>query len=55
MAWMAQDVHPSGASGEAALATAKKVKATPALQAKGFVELLADVARFPPERLHGAG
>ncbi|PTM38810.1 creatininase family protein [Bosea sp. 124] len=55
MAWMAQDVHASGAAGDASLATAEKGKATAALQAKGFVELLADVARFPLERLHKAG
>jgi creatinine amidohydrolase len=56
MAWMAQDVHPSGAAGDASLATVEKGKATAAFQAKGFVELLADVARFPLERLHvGAG
>jgi creatinine amidohydrolase len=55
MAWMAQDVHPSGAAGDASLATAEKGKATAELQAKGFVELLADVARFPLERLHEAG
>ncbi|WP_349236302.1 creatininase family protein [Bosea sp. AAP35] len=54
MAWMAQDVHPSGAAGDASLASAEKGKATAALQAKGFVELLADVARFPLERLRGA-
>lgn len=51
MAWMAQDIHPSGAAGDASLATAEKGQATAALQAKGFVELLADVARFPLERL----
>ncbi len=55
MAWTAQDVHPSGAAGDASLATAEKGKATAELQAKGFVELLADVARFPLERLHEAG
>jgi creatinine amidohydrolase len=55
MAWMAQDVHPSGAAGDASLATAEKGKATAELQAKGFVELLADVARFPLERLYAAG
>lgn len=52
MAWMAQDVHPAGAAGDASLATAEKGKATAAFQAKGFVELLADVARFPLERLY---
>lgn len=55
MAWMAQDVHPSGAAGDASLATAEKGKATAAFQAKGFVELLQDVARFPLASLHKAG
>jgi creatinine amidohydrolase len=55
MAWMAQDVNPSGAAGDASLATADKGKATAELQAKGFVELLADVARFPLGRLYEAG
>lgn len=55
LAWMAQDVHASGAAGDASLATAEKGKATAAHQARGFVELLADVARFPLERLHEAG
>jgi creatinine amidohydrolase len=54
MAWMAQDVHPSGAAGDASLATAEKGKATADLQAKGFIELLADVARFPLELLYRA-
>ena len=39
---------------DASLATAAKGKATAEFQAKGFVELLADVARFPLERLHRA-
>jgi creatinine amidohydrolase len=55
MAWMAQDVHASGAAGDASLATPEKGKATAELQAKGFVELLADVARFPLATLHEAG
>lgn len=55
LAWMAQDVHASGAAGDASLATAEKGKATAAFQAKGFVELLADVARFPLWKLHKAG
>lgn len=54
-AWMAQDVHSSGAAGDASLATAEKGKATAAFQAKGFVELLADVAKFPLANLHKAG
>lgn len=54
-AWMAQDVHPAGVAGDASLATAEKGKATAALQAKGFAELMADVARFPLTKLHKAG
>jgi creatinine amidohydrolase len=54
-AWMAQDVHPSGAAGDASLATAEKGKATAAFQAEGFAALLADVARFPLPKLHEAG
>jgi creatinine amidohydrolase len=52
-AWMAQDVHPSGAAGDASLATAEKGRLTAAFQAKGFVELLDDVVRFPLARLTG--
>ena len=55
MAWMAQDVNGSGAAGDASLATAEKGKATADLQAKGFSELLADVAKFPLSKLHKAG
>ena len=54
-AWMAQDVNRSGAVGDASLATAEKGKATAALQAKGFAELMADVARFPLDTLYEAG
>ncbi|SEF66625.1 creatininase family protein [Bosea lathyri] len=54
-AWMAQDVNASGAAGDASLATAEKGKATAAFQAKGFAELLADVAKFPLANLHKAG
>lgn len=54
-AWMAQDVHPSGAAGDASLASAAKGAATAAHQARGFAELLADVLRFPLADLHRAG
>lgn len=54
-AWMAQDVNPAGAAGDATLATAAKGKATAALQAKGFVALMADVARMPLDTLYKAG
>jgi creatinine amidohydrolase len=52
--WMAQDVHPSGAAGDASLATAEKGRLTAEFQAGGFLGLLADVARFPLARLTGA-
>lgn len=49
--WMAQDLHPSGAIGNAAAATAAKGEAALAHGARAFAELLADVARFPLARL----
>lgn len=42
-AWIAGDINPDGVAGEANLATAEKGAAAAAHQAKGFVELLADV------------
>ena len=44
-AWIAQDVNPGGAVGEAAKATAEKGKLTAKHQARGFVELLADMRK----------
>src|ERR1700737_4398608 len=44
--WMSQDLNPSGAIGNATLATAAKGEAALAHGARAFVELLADVARF---------
>ena len=44
--WIAQDLHSSGAVGNASLATAQKGSAIAALEAKGFVALLADMAKF---------
>ena len=44
----------AGVAGDASLATAEKGKATAALQAQGFAELMADVARFPLAKLHKA-
>src|ERR1051326_3266035 len=44
--WMSQDLNPSGAIGDATLATAAKGKAALAHGARAFVELLEDVARF---------
>jgi len=49
--WMSQDLHPSGAVGDAALATAQKGEQTLAHGARAFVELLQDVDRFDLKRL----
>lgn len=54
-AWMAQDVHPSGAAGDASLGTADKGKATALHQAEGFLALLRDVTKFPLDALFKAG
>src|SRR5262245_59782728 len=52
--WMAQDLHRSGAVGDATQATAERGEAALAHGAKAFVELLADVDRFDLAQL-GAG
>jgi creatinine amidohydrolase len=44
--WMTQDLHASGAVGDAALATVEKGEAALSHGAKAFVELLKDVERF---------
>jgi creatinine amidohydrolase len=49
--WMSQDLNPSGAIGDATLATATKGEAALAHGARAFVELLEDVARFDLARL----
>jgi creatinine amidohydrolase len=49
--WMTQDLHPSGAVGDASGATAAKGDAALAQGAKGFVELLREVDRFDLARL----
>lgn len=49
--WMAQDIHPSGAIGDASAATAEAGEAAAGHGAQGFISLLRDVARFPLERL----
>jgi creatinine amidohydrolase len=49
--WMTQDLHGSGALGDAALATAAKGEAALRHGARGFVELLGDVDRFDLARL----
>jgi creatinine amidohydrolase len=49
--WMTQDLHPSGAVGDATLATMQKGEQALAHGARAFVELLQDVDRFGLERL----
>jgi len=50
-AWMTQDLHASGALGDATLATAAKGEAALSHGARAFVELLQEVDRFDPARL----
>lgn len=49
--WMTQDLHPSGALGNAALADAKMGERIAAHLVRCTAELLADVARFDPDDL----
>jgi len=49
--WMAQDLHPSGATGNAAVATLDKGEAALDFGARAFVALLEDVHRFDLARL----
>jgi creatinine amidohydrolase len=49
--WIAQDLNPDGAVGDASIATAEKGRATAEHQADAFIALLRDVARFPLDRL----
>lgn len=49
--WMTQDLHPSGALGDATLATAAKGEAALDHGAKAFVELLREVDRFDLAKL----
>jgi creatinine amidohydrolase len=50
-AWMTQDLHASGAIGDATLATAAKGEAALTRGAEAFVELLAEVDHFDLARL----
>lgn len=53
-AWQAQDLHPSGAVGDATKATAEKGEKLLDHGARAFCELLEDVDRFDVEKsLHG--
>lgn len=49
--WMTQDLHPSGAVGDATQATAEMGETALAHGARAFVELLRDVDRFDLARL----
>jgi creatinine amidohydrolase len=52
--WMAQDLNPAGAVGNAAAATAAQGEAALAHGARGFVQLLQEVDRFDLARLRDA-
>jgi creatinine amidohydrolase len=49
--WIAQDLNPDGAVGDASAATAEKGRLTAEHQADGFIALLRDVAQFPLREL----
>ncbi|MBN9062743.1 MAG: creatininase [Rhizobiales bacterium 65-9] len=49
--WIAQDIHPDGAAGDASVATAEKGKLAAEHRAKEFVKLLRDMTRFDLKRL----
>jgi creatinine amidohydrolase len=46
-AWIARDIHPLGAAGEASRATAEKGRATAEETVERFIELLREVERYP--------
>jgi len=52
--WIAQDLHPDGAVGDAGKATAEKGNATAEHQVAGFIALLRDMTEFSLSRLHAA-
>lgn len=49
--WHTQDLHPAGAAGNAAAATAEKGAAIADRLVAGFLELAAEVSRYPLDRL----
>lgn len=51
LAWMAQDLHPSGACGNATDADAGRGRALVEHAAQALVELLLEIDRYPIERL----
>jgi creatinine amidohydrolase len=50
-AWQAQDIHPSGAAGDATQASVEKGERLIDQGARAFCELLADVDKFDPRML----
>lgn len=50
--WIAQDLNPDGAVGDASIATAEKGRQTAEHQAAGFIALLRDMTAFTLDRLH---
>jgi creatinine amidohydrolase len=50
-AWQAQDLHPSGAAGDATQASAEKGERLIDQGARSFCELLAEVDKFDPQML----
>ena len=50
--WIAQDLNPDGALGNASIATADKGLRTAAHQVEGFIALIRDMTRFSLSRLH---
>jgi creatinine amidohydrolase len=53
-AWQAQDLHPSGAIGDATQASAEKGERLLDHGARAFCELLADLDKFDPQSFSGA-
>lgn len=49
--WLTHDIHPSGAAGNAGIATAEKGEAVANQWIEGFLELLAEIAEYPLDRL----
>jgi len=49
--WQSQDLHPSGAIGNAAAATAEKGRILAEHAVANMIELLAEVARYPLDRI----
>jgi creatinine amidohydrolase len=52
--WIAQDLNPEGAVGDAGKAAAEKGKTTAEHQVDGFIALLRDMTAFPLHRLYAA-